>query len=46
MKNKTTIEEKWIQQMSNGPLWHDIDMYKAGLVGLFVGIIVGILFRG
>jgi hypothetical protein len=46
MKNKNTVEEKWIQKMSNGPVWYDIDMYKAGLVGLFVGIIVGILFRG
>jgi hypothetical protein len=45
MKNKST-QDRWVEQLSNAPLWHDRDMWEAGLVGLFVGIIVGILFRG
>ena len=45
MKNKST-QDRWIEQMSNRPLWYDRDMWKAGIVGLFFGIIVGILFRG
>ena len=40
------IQDRWIEQMSNGPLWYDQDMWKAGLVGVCIGIVIGIIFRG
>ena len=40
------VQDQWIKQMSNGPLWYDIDMVKAVLVGMCVGIAIGIIFRG
>ena len=26
------------------PVWHDSDMWKAGLTGLFFGILIGLMF--
>jgi hypothetical protein len=45
MKNKT-VQEQWIEQMNNRPLWYDSDMWKAGIVGVFVGALLTVLFRG
>jgi len=39
------IQDRWIEQMSNGPLWYDGDMWKAGIVGVFVGALLTVLFR-
>jgi hypothetical protein len=25
------------------PIWHDIDLFKAGLFGCFVGILIGLV---
>jgi hypothetical protein len=32
--------------LRNQPIWHDSDMWKAGIIGVFVGILIGIIFRG
>jgi hypothetical protein len=46
MKNKT-VQEQWIENMKhNRPLWYDSDMWKAGIVGAFVGALLTVLFRG
>jgi hypothetical protein len=45
MKNKST-QDRWIDQMSNRPLWYDRDMWKAGFLGVFVGMLIVIIFRG
>ena len=29
--------------LSNQAVWHDRDMWKAGIFGLFIGIIIGII---
>ena len=29
------------EYLSKQPIWHDSDMWKAGLFGCFVGIIIG-----
>jgi hypothetical protein len=46
MKNKS-VQDRWIENMMhNRPLWYDSDMWKAGAVGLCIGIVIGIIFRG
>jgi hypothetical protein len=45
MKNKT-VQEQCIEQMNRRPLWYDSDMWKAGMVGAFVGALLTVLFRG
>jgi len=30
------------EYLKNQPLWHDIDMWRAGLFGAVVGIIIGL----
>lgn len=44
MKNKS-MQEQWIEQMNNRPLWYDRDMWKAGFVGVLVGMLIVTLFR-
>ncbi len=34
--------KRWMDQ--DNPIWHDSDMWKAGLTGLFFGILIGLLF--
>ena len=30
----------WIKKQ---PIWHDVDLFKAFLIGAFVGLIVGVI---
>lgn len=41
-----SLDEHTKQYLKNQPLWHDNDMWKAGIIGLFIGIVIGIIFRG
>ncbi len=34
--------KRWMDQ--DQPIWHDSDMWRAGLIGLFFGIVIGLLF--
>lgn len=34
--------QRWIDQPK--PLWYDSDMWKAGMLGIFVGFLIGICF--
>ncbi len=34
--------KRWMDQ--DNPIWYDSDMWKAGLTGLFFGILIGLLF--
>jgi hypothetical protein len=46
MKNKS-VHDRWVESMMyNRPLWYDSDMWKAGIVGVFVGALLTVLFRG
>ena len=44
--------QKWIEQqpkhtqewLKKQAIWHDSDMFKAGLIGVFFGLIIGLLF--
>ena len=29
------------EYLKNQPIWHDSDMWKAGLFGAFIGLIIG-----
>ncbi len=33
--------KRWMDQ--DRPIWHDSDMWRAGLIGLFFGIIIGLI---
>ncbi len=33
--------KRWMDQ--DQPIWHDSDMWRAGLIGLFFGIIIGFI---
>jgi len=33
--------KEWLKHQ---PVWHDIDMWKAGAFGAFVGLLIGLLF--
>jgi len=32
------------EYIKNQPVWHDRDMYKAGILGVCIGLIIGSLF--
>jgi len=32
--------------LDNQPLWYDRDLYKVGIIGMFIGVVIGIIFRG
>jgi len=34
--------KRWMDQ--DQPIWYDSDMWKAGIVGLCFGILIGLLF--
>ena len=38
-------QPKWTQEwMKKQAVWNDADMFKAGFIGVFVGIILGVLW--
>jgi ElaB/YqjD/DUF883 family membrane-anchored ribosome-binding protein len=39
-----SLPEHTKEYLKNQPLWHDIDLVKAGIVGLIVGFLLGLLF--
>lgn len=46
--------EKWYDRLPEStraylksqPIWHDSDMWKAGIFGCFVGLFIGLMLRG
>lgn len=32
------------QYLKSQPVWHDRDMYKAGILGFTIGLLVGMMF--
>jgi hypothetical protein len=38
-----SLPEHTKQYLKSQPLWHDSDMWKAGLFGLVIGIILGVM---
>jgi hypothetical protein len=38
-----SLPENTKQYLKSQPLWHDSDMWKAGLFGLVIGIILGVM---
>ena len=36
-----SLPEHTKKYLKSQPIWHDSDMWKAGLFGLFIGIILG-----
>jgi alpha-L-arabinofuranosidase len=37
-----SLPEHTREYLKNQPLWHDIDLIKAGLVGFVIGLIFGL----
>jgi hypothetical protein len=38
-----SLPEHTKQYLKSQPIWHDSDMLKAGLVGLVIGFILGVI---
>ena len=34
------------EYLNNQPLWLDSDMWKSGIIGIFVGVLLAVIFRG
>ena len=39
-----SLPENTKQYLKSQPVWHDKDMWKAGLLGLSIGLILGLAF--
>ena len=39
-----SLPENTKQYLKRQPVWHDKDMWKAGLLGLSIGLILGLAF--
>jgi hypothetical protein len=39
-----SLPEHTKQYIKNQPVWHDRDMYKAGILGFAIGLVVGVMF--
>jgi hypothetical protein len=39
-----SLPEHTKQYLKRQPVWHDKDMWKAGLLGLSIGLILGLAF--
>jgi len=39
-----SLPENTKQYLKRQPVWHDRDMWKAGLLGLSIGLILGLAF--
>ena len=40
-----SLPEHTKQYLKTQPVWHDRDMWKAGLLGCAIGLVIGLAFR-